>query len=270
MSPADGDTAEFKLPDRCRKVKAFGRFPAHSPLNSTHCQPSPTCLRKKAAGDSHRLQAEPVACPRRLRGRFPSSVETPTRRFFVVLYSIREKPCFSAGFGITGIAFQQKVWAKMSPEAVGRPMEILLVEDDLEDAGATIDALRQGEIPCRVSLVRDGEEALEFLRRKGEYARAPRPDVLLLDLKLPRKSGREVLAEVKADPELSRIPVVVLTVSPTHEEVLRAEQLHVESYLTKPVDWRRFVAVVKSLRRYLLSDVILPQWGASEESGSPS
>jgi len=143
-------------------------------------------------------------------------------------------------------------------------MEILLVEDDLEDAGATIEALRHGEIPSRVSLVCDGEEAIEFLRREGRYVRAPRPDVLLLDLKLPRKSGREVLAELKADPDLSAIPVVVLTVSPTHEEVLRSEQLHVESYLIKPVNWDRFVAVVKSLRRYLLSDVILPQWGSSE------
>lgn len=150
----------------------------------------------------------------------------------------------------------------MGPETIGRPMEILLVEDDLEDAGATIEALRHGEIPCRVSLVCDGEEALEFLRREGQFARAPRPDLLLLDLKLPRKSGREVLAEVKADPDLSTIPVVVLTVSPTHEEVLRSEQLHVESYLTKPVNWDRFVAVIKSLRRYLLADVILPQWGA--------
>lgn len=146
-----------------------------------------------------------------------------------------------------------------SREAVGRPMEILLVEDDLEDAGSTIEALRQGDVPCRVSLVRDGEEALEFLGRVGRFGRAPRPDLVLLDLNLPKKDGREVLAELKADLDLAPIPVVVLTSSSTHEEILREEGLHVESYLVKPVDWPRFVRVVKSLRRYLLSDVILPR-----------
>jgi two-component system, chemotaxis family, response regulator Rcp1 len=143
-------------------------------------------------------------------------------------------------------------------DAVGRPMEILLVEDDLEDAGLTIEALRQGDVPCRVSLVRDGEEAMDFLNRQGRFARAPRPDLVLLDLKLPKKDGREVLADMKADPELARIPVVVLTVSATHQEILQSEGLHVESYMIKPVDWPQFVRVVKSLRRYLLADVIVP------------
>jgi len=147
----------------------------------------------------------------------------------------------------------------MNPETVGRPMEILLVEDDLEDAGLTIDALKQGQIQCRVSLVRDGEEALEFLGRRGKYARAPRPDLILLDLNLPKLNGREVLRNIKVDDELGRIPVIVLTVSQTHEKILKSEGLHVESYLTKPFDVGRFIAVVKSLRRYLLSDVILPQ-----------
>jgi two-component system, chemotaxis family, response regulator Rcp1 len=147
----------------------------------------------------------------------------------------------------------------MSQGTVGRPMEILLVEDDLEDAGLTIDALKQGNVRCRVSLVRDGEEALEFLHHQGRYARTPQPDLILLDLQLPKRSGREVLSEVKADSELGRIPVVVLTASHTHEEILREENLHVEDYLTKPVDLSRFVAVVKSLRKYLLADVILPQ-----------
>jgi len=147
----------------------------------------------------------------------------------------------------------------MSQDAVvGRPMEILLVEDDLEDAGLTIDALRQGQVCCRVSLVRDGEEALEFVRRVGKFARTPRPDLILLDLHLPRLSGREVLAELKADSQLGRIPVVVLTASQIHEEMLRGEHLHVESYLTKPVDIQAFVAMVKSLRKLLLADVIVP------------
>ncbi len=138
-------------------------------------------------------------------------------------------------------------------------MEILLVEDDLEDAGLTFEALREGEVPCRVSLVRDGEEALEFLHRKGKYARAPRPDLILLDLQLPKLDGREVLARVKADEKLARIPVVVMTVSRTHREILKNENLHVESYLTKPFELKEFLSVVRSLRRYLLTDVILPR-----------
>ena len=138
-------------------------------------------------------------------------------------------------------------------------MEILLVEDDLEDAGATIEALRGGDVPCRVSLVRDGEEAMEFVHRKDKYARAPRPDLILLDLRLPKLSGREVLAEVRADEQLKPIPVVVLTSSRTHREILKSENLHVEDYLIKPVDFSQFLGVVKSLRKYMLSDVIVPQ-----------
>ena len=147
----------------------------------------------------------------------------------------------------------------MMRETVGRPMEILLVEDDLEDAGLTIDALRQGDVPCRISLVRDGEEAMEFLLRKDKFRRAPQPDLILLDLNLPKKSGREVLAEIKADQRLARVPVVVLTGSLTHQQILQSENLHVESYLTKPVDRPQFDGVVKSLRKYMLSDVTLPQ-----------
>ena len=147
----------------------------------------------------------------------------------------------------------------MTRETVGRPMEILLVEDDLEDAGLTIEALHKGEVPCRISLVRDGEEAVEFLLRDGKYRHAPQPDLILLDLNLPKKSGRQVLEEVRADRRLACVPVVVLTSSRTHQEILRTENLHVESYLTKPVDLQQFDSVVKSLRKYMLSDVILPQ-----------
>ncbi len=146
-----------------------------------------------------------------------------------------------------------------SPNTVGRPMEILLVEDDLDDAGLTIETLRAGEVPCRVSLVRDGEEALEFLHRQGRYARAPRPDLILLDLNLPKKDGREVLSELRAERDLRRIPVVVLTASLAHRDVLQEEQLFVESYMTKPVDREAFHMVVKSLRKYLLDDVVLPK-----------
>jgi chemotaxis family two-component system response regulator Rcp1 len=137
---------------------------------------------------------------------------------------------------------------------VGRPMEILLIEDDLEDAGMTIEALREGDVPCRISLVRDGEEAMEFLLR-----RAPQPDMILLDLNLPKKNGREVLAELKIDQRLAEIPVVVLTSSTTHQEILQTENLQVQSYLVKPIDLEHFNGVVKSLRKYMLSDVILPQ-----------
>lgn len=147
----------------------------------------------------------------------------------------------------------------MNKETIGRPLEVLLIEDDLEDAGLTFEALKQGEVPCRISLVRDGEEALEFLQRSGKYARAPRPDIILLDIQLPKLDGRGVLSAVKRDDELKSIPVVVMTVSATHKQILEEENLHVESYLVKPFDLQQFLSVVKSLRRYLLDDIILPR-----------
>ena len=146
----------------------------------------------------------------------------------------------------------------MSRETVGRPMEILLVEDSLADAGLTMEALKEGRVPCRVSLVRDGEEAMQFLRREGIYAKAPRPDLILLDLQLPKKDGRDVLFEIRGDEQLKGIPVVVLTASRVHEEILKRENLQVDSYMTKPVDLERFIGVVKSLRRFWLAEVILP------------
>ena len=146
----------------------------------------------------------------------------------------------------------------MSRETVGRPMEILLVEDDLEDARMTMDALKEGNIPCRVSLVRDGDEALEFLQRRGIYGQAPRPDLVLLDMELPKMSGREVLAEIRGNPALERMPVVVLTASAVHKAVLEGQKLHVDGYMTKPVSFEQFVGVVKALRRSLLDEVILP------------
>ena len=146
----------------------------------------------------------------------------------------------------------------MNQDAVGRPMEILLVEDNLEDAGLTIRALKVGRVQCRVSLVRDGLEAIEFLHRKGIYTRAPRPDLILLDLQLPKLDGREVLAEIRSDLELQRLPVVVLTVSPVHEEILKEQNLEVDSYMIKPVDLEQFLTVIRSLRRFWLDEVILP------------
>ncbi|MGD0898752.1 MAG: response regulator [Thermoguttaceae bacterium] len=144
-------------------------------------------------------------------------------------------------------------------KVIGRPMEILLVEDDLEDAGLTIETLKDGGVPCRVNLVRDGEEAMAFLRHEAHFARTPRPDLILLDLHLPKKDGRSVLAAVRADRALRRIPVVVLTSSRDQWEILKRDDLFVESYLTKPLDCEQFSAVVKSLRKYMLSDVIMPQ-----------
>lgn len=146
----------------------------------------------------------------------------------------------------------------MDREAVGRRMEILLVEDNLEDAGLTIDTLKCDNLPCRVSLVCDGEEALEFLYRQGRYGRTPQPDLILLDMNLPKRDGREVLAEIRKDSRLQAIPVMVLTSSTIHEDILRNEGLQVQSYLTKPVDIEAFIATVRKLRKFLLADVILP------------
>ena len=146
----------------------------------------------------------------------------------------------------------------MSRDAVGRPMEILLVEDNLEDAGSTMKALKRSQVQCRVSLVRDGEEAMEFLRREGKYAQAPHPDLILLDLKLPKKHGRQVLAEIRADDQLKNVLVVVMTTSRVHKEILESENLQVDNYMVKPIDIEQFIGVVKSLRRFWLDEVILP------------
>jgi CheY-like chemotaxis protein len=146
----------------------------------------------------------------------------------------------------------------MSRDTVGRPMEILLVEDDLDDARLTIHALKEGDVPCRVSLVRDGEEALHFLHHEGVFGKTPRPDVVLLDMQLPKMDGREVLTAIRGDEKLQRMPVVVMTASQVHKAILEGESLRVDGYLTKPVSWEEFVEVVKSLRRSLLADVVLP------------
>ena len=146
----------------------------------------------------------------------------------------------------------------MPRETVGRPMEILLVEDNLVDARLAIEALKRGQVKHRLTLVVHGEEALDFLHRRGHFARAPRPDLILLDLQLPKKDGREVLAEIRASEQLREIPVVVLTASCIHEEILRDEGLAVESYMIKPVDLDKFLALVKDLNRFWMADMILP------------
>jgi CheY-like chemotaxis protein len=137
-------------------------------------------------------------------------------------------------------------------------MEILLVEDNLGDARAALESLKAGKVQCRVSLVRDGEEAMRFLRRETLFARVPRPDLILLDIGLPKLNGREVLAEIRGDYDLKDIPVVVLTGSLVHKAVLSAQNLEVDAYITKPVDLTQFIAAVKLVRKSLLAEVILP------------
>ncbi len=146
----------------------------------------------------------------------------------------------------------------MMKQAVGRPMEILLVEDGLVDARLTIAALQHGQLQHRLTLIRDGEEAMEFLRQQGKFARAPRPDLVLLDLLLPKKDGLDVLAEVRADDQLSSLPVVVLTASEDEDLRSRSEMLGIDSFITKPVDFKKFLSVVNELRRYWHADLILP------------
>lgn len=143
--------------------------------------------------------------------------------------------------------------------SLARPAEILLVEDSPGDVRLMQEALREGKVANRVHVVGDGVEAMAFLRREGEYADAPRPDLLLLDLNLPRKDGREVLGEIKADPDLRRIPTVVLTTSQAEEDVLKAYNLHANCYMTKPVDLGQFLELVKNIEQYWLLMVRLPQ-----------
>jgi CheY-like chemotaxis protein len=121
-----------------------------------------------------------------------------------------------------------------------------------------MEALKDGQIKHRLTLVRDGEEALAFLHQEKWFSRAPRPDLILLDLNLPRKDGREVLTEIKQDYDLKEIPVVVLTASPDEEDRLRSQLLHVEGFMQKPVDLAEFISLIKQLRTYWHSDVILP------------
>lgn len=147
----------------------------------------------------------------------------------------------------------------MSMEMTSRPIEILLVEDNPGDVRLTIEALRDGKVRNHLSVAKDGVEALAFLRREGSYASAPRPDVILLDLNLPRKDGREVLAEVNADPELRSIPIVVLTTSRAEGDILRSYDLHANCYITKPVDLDQFITVVKTIEDFWFTIVTLPK-----------
>ena len=149
----------------------------------------------------------------------------------------------------------------MSTAAHGEPIEILLVEDSPDDADLTITALKDrkhGRIRNNISHVEDGVEAMAFLRRQGRHANAPRPDLILLDLNLPKKNGREVLIEVKDDPQLRSIPVVVMTSSDDERDIVAAYDHHVNCYVTKPVDLNQFIGVVKSIESFWFTVVRLP------------
>jgi len=141
----------------------------------------------------------------------------------------------------------------------GRPIEILLIEDSPGDVRLTREALKEAKVLNRLSVATDGVEAMEFLRRRGRHADTPRPDLILLDLNLPRKDGREVLEEIKTDPSLKRIPVVVLTTSRAEEDVIRAYDLHANCYITKPVDFKQFIVVVQAIEDFWLTIVKLPR-----------
>ena len=146
----------------------------------------------------------------------------------------------------------------MMSERGGDAIEVLLVEDNPGDVRLTREALRDGKVHNNLSVAPDGVEALAFLRREGKYADAPRPDVILLDLNLPKKDGREVLEEVKSDPALQSIPVVVLTSSEAERDIARAYALHANCYITKPVDLDQFITVVQSIESFWFSVVKLP------------
>ena len=138
------------------------------------------------------------------------------------------------------------------------PVEILLVEDNPGDVRLTQEALKESKVTNNLSVAEDGVEALAFLKREGKYTDAPRPDLLLLDLNLPKKDGRELLEEIKADENLKRIPVVVLTTSKAEEDILRMYDQHANCYITKPIDFDQFIDVVKSIEDFWLTIVKLP------------
>ncbi|HET6449076.1 MAG TPA: response regulator [Conexibacter sp.] len=146
----------------------------------------------------------------------------------------------------------------MSPPQLLNAIEVLLVDDDPGDTLMIREAFEHNKVRNALACVADGVQAMQYLRREGEYANVPRPDLVLLDLNLPRKDGREVLAEIKSDPQLGTIPVVVLTTSHAEEDVLRSYQLHANAYVTKPVDFERFIEVVRQIDEFFVTVVKLP------------
>lgn len=146
----------------------------------------------------------------------------------------------------------------MNAEEVGKPIHILLVEDNPGDVRLTKETLRDAKVKINLCVVGDGVEAMAFLRQEGKYAGASRPDLILLDLNLPRKDGREVLAEMKQDPDLKRIPVVILTISNAEMDILKSYDLHANAYVTKPLDLEQFGKIAKAIEDFWLTVVKLP------------
>jgi CheY-like chemotaxis protein len=141
------------------------------------------------------------------------------------------------------------------------PIEVLLVEDDPGDVLMTREAFEEHKVRNNLNVVSDGADALAFVRREGEFSDAPRPDLILLDLNLPKRDGREVLSEIKSDPDLREIPIVVLTTSAAEADILSSYRLHANAYVTKPVDFERFISVVKQIDEFFISLVKLPPRG---------
>ncbi|BCK57842.1 response regulator [Nocardia wallacei] len=141
----------------------------------------------------------------------------------------------------------------------GQPIDVLLVEDDPGDELMTREAFADNKIGNTMHVAHDGEEALDFLYRRGDHADAPRPDLILLDLNLPKYDGRQVLATIKSDAELAHIPVVVLTTSAAEEDILRSYKLHANAYVTKPVDLDQFIAAIKQIDEFFVQVVRLPR-----------
>ena len=146
----------------------------------------------------------------------------------------------------------------MNIREINHSVEILLVEDNPGDVRLTLEAFKDAKVRNNLSVVENGVEAMTFLRREGKFASAPRPDLILLDLNLPKKDGREVLEEIKADADLRRIPVVVLTTSQAEEDILKTYNLHANCYITKPVDFDQFIKIVRSIEEFWLTIVKLP------------
>ena len=146
----------------------------------------------------------------------------------------------------------------MGYETTCGPIEILLVEDNPGDVRLTKEALKEGKIANIIKVAVDGMDAMAFLKRVGDYANAPRPDLILLDLNLPKKNGREVLAEIKTDPDLKSIPIVILTTSQAEKDIIATYRLHANCYITKPVDFDQFINVVKSIEDFWFTVVRLP------------
>lgn len=147
----------------------------------------------------------------------------------------------------------------MSDNAQLQVVDVLLVEDDEGDVLMTREAFEYYKIRNTLHVVRDGEKALQFLRQLGEYASAPRPGLILMDLNLPRRDGLEVLAEIKEDPSLRLIPVVILTTSQAEEDILRSYALHANAYVSKPVDFERFIEVIRQIDSFFITVVRLPR-----------